>query len=172
MRQALIALAAVLLSSQLQAATVFKCVDAAGKVTFTQNQNCPRSSDLDDVISAHNAAPSGSSAPVQMAQPRGRSITAQAKEPSRGGGVTVVGEKPKCARGGNEQDHRKAVVSGRAAQGMTRVEIESMYGKPDNVTVANGRENYRYYNAQKKQYVSVGFDQGGCANWVYESKDR
>lgn len=55
--------------SQAQADTVFKCVDAAGKVTFTQNQNCPRSSALDDVVSAHNAAPSGSSAPVQMADP-------------------------------------------------------------------------------------------------------
>lgn len=89
MHKALLALAAMLLSSQLQAASVMKCVDAAGKVTFTQNQNCPRDHALDDVVSAHNAAPSGSSAAVQMADP-----AKPRQQKSSGQSFVVVGAPP------------------------------------------------------------------------------
>lgn len=92
MHKALIVLAAVLISSQLQAATVFKCVDAAGKVTFTQNQNCPRTTELNDVVSAHNAVPSGSSAQVQMAAPN-----KQRQQKSSGQSFVVVGTPPAAA---------------------------------------------------------------------------
>lgn len=89
MHKTMIILAAALLSSQLQAASVMKCVDAAGKVTFTQNQNCPRATELNSVVSARNAAPSGSSARVQMADPK-------KPRPQKSGGQSfvVVGAHP------------------------------------------------------------------------------
>lgn len=92
MQKAMIALAAALLSSQLQAASVMKCVDAAGKVTFTQNQNCPSTAELNDVVSARNAAPSGSSTPVQMADPK-----RPRQQKSSGQSFVVVGTPPPAA---------------------------------------------------------------------------
>lgn len=80
--------AAILLSSQAGAATIFKCVDESGKVTFTKNANCPRDTGLEDVVRAHNAAPSGSSAPVRMAAPVANRPAAKNKE------LVVVGEQP------------------------------------------------------------------------------
>jgi hypothetical protein len=83
--------AAVLLGFEAHAASVMKCVDAAGKVTFTQNANCPSNTGLTDVVSAHNAAPSGSSVPVQMADPTKLPPKPQKSE---GQSFTVVGERP------------------------------------------------------------------------------
>lgn len=80
-------LAALLLSSQARAATIFKCVDEAGKVTFTKNANCPRNSGLEDVVRAHNAAPSGSSEPARMAAP----VAARTPRPKKD--LIVIGEK-------------------------------------------------------------------------------
>lgn len=88
MHKTMIVLAAVLLSSKLQAASVFKCVDAAGKVTFTQNQNCPRTAEFDAVVNARNATPSGSSSAVRMGDPARRTTK------SGGQSFTVVGERP------------------------------------------------------------------------------
>ena len=81
------ALAALLLSSQVSAASIFKCVDEAGKVTFTKNANCPRNTGLYEVVRAHNSAPSGSSAAVRMADPsRAPAVSSQSKE------LTIVGQ--------------------------------------------------------------------------------
>lgn len=68
MPKLLLTLAAVLLSSQLQAASISKCVDAAGKVTFTQNRNCPAGTAANGSVTAHNATPS-SGEPVRLADP-------------------------------------------------------------------------------------------------------
>jgi hypothetical protein len=74
------------------AAPIFKCVDAAGKVTFTQNQNCLRSSNLEGVSDHRNVAPSGSGPAVKMADPsRPPAVNRQ------GQAYTVVGEPPAVA---------------------------------------------------------------------------
>jgi hypothetical protein len=74
----------------VSAASISKCVDAAGKVTFTQNQNCPRSHTLADVSSYRNAPPSGSGPAVEMADTTPRPAT-----PKRDGqSFTVVGAPP------------------------------------------------------------------------------
>jgi len=76
-----------LLSVQASAASISKCVDSQGRVTFTQNANCPGGSVADGAVRAHNPTISGSSAPVQMADPnRPRAASPQAKE------LTVVGQ--------------------------------------------------------------------------------
>lgn len=51
----------------VQGETVFKCVDTAGKVTFTQ-QACPEQSNLSDVVSAHNQRPSADGEAAKMAE--------------------------------------------------------------------------------------------------------
>lgn len=68
MARSLIVLAAVLLSSQLHAASISKCVDAAGKVTFTQNRNCPAGTTASGSVNAYNPTP-GSGEPVKLADP-------------------------------------------------------------------------------------------------------
>lgn len=88
MRRVLLPLVLAALAGHAHAASVFKCVDAAGKVTFTQ-QSCPDSHALDDVVSARNDKPSGSGAASRMAPP------APPPTPRSGGQrYTVVGEKP------------------------------------------------------------------------------
>lgn len=170
-------------ASQAQAATVFKCVDAAGKVTFTQQQ-CPEQSALHDVVRANNPTPSGSGQPTEMAPRPGSQREALRREfdqlvddmraPARQSaqGVNVVGGDKPCSTGMSERDERTAVVRKQAVQGMTRQQIESMYGKPDNTTTANGEVNYRYWNDQARTYTSVRFDQNGCSDWVYQSRDK
>lgn len=58
--------ASLLITSGAQAATVAKCVDDAGKVTFSQH-GCPTSSVSADTLKVDNSTPSGSSKPTQMA---------------------------------------------------------------------------------------------------------
>lgn len=80
-------LMAIMICAHTEAASIMKCVDASGNVTFTQNANCPRDSGLADVVSASNAAPSGSSNAVRMANPnRAPSVSSKSKE------LTVVGQ--------------------------------------------------------------------------------
>ncbi|WP_367400459.1 DUF4124 domain-containing protein [Pseudomonas sp. MM227] len=50
----LLALLCAITATAASGQTVFKCVDAAGKITFTANANCPSHHALDDVVSARN----------------------------------------------------------------------------------------------------------------------
>ncbi len=167
----LIAVAAVALSVTAQAAGVNKCVGPDGKVTFTQ-QACPGGGMPTGVVDARNPPPSGSGPAVEMASPEWQTV----ERPAERRATPVVGlgggSRPGCSTGLSEQDERTATVRGQAMQGMTRSQIESIYGKPDSTSTANGRVNYRYWNAHSREYVSVRFDENGCADWVYQSKDN
>lgn len=57
--------AALLVTTTAQAATITKCVDDAGKVTFSQH-GCPRSSSA-DVLTVVNPKPSSDGKVVRMA---------------------------------------------------------------------------------------------------------
>lgn len=170
-------LAAMLLSSQASAATIFKCVDAAGKVTFTKNANCPRDTGLDDVVRAHNPSISGSSAPVQMAQPA-RQVGAapqayQSSQPKRG--VAVVGgstQQAGCNSGLSDRDLRTAKVRGEVVPGMSRKDVESIHGKPAEGTNARGGGVNTYWKDKYVQVTSVAFDSNGCARSSYQSGHR
>lgn len=165
-------LAALLLSSQAGAATIFKCVDEAGKVTFTKNANCPRNSGLEDVVRAHNAAPSGSSAPVQMATPPAPAHTAQRPEqaPSKGP-VVVGGSAPQrgCDTGLSERDLRTAKVRGEVVPGMSRKDVEGMYGPANRDGSARGAGTTTYWNDKYVDVTSVNYDAGGCVRSTYQS---
>lgn len=165
-------LAALLLSSQASAATIFKCVDEAGKVTFTKNANCPRNSSLEDVVRAHNAAPSGSSAPVQMATPSAPAHTAQRPEQAPSEGPVVVGgSAPQrgCDTGLSERDLRTAKVRGEIVPGMSRKDVESMYGPANRDGSARGAGATTYWNDKYVDVTSVNYDAGGCVRSTYQS---
>lgn len=165
-------LATLLLSSQASAATIFKCVDEAGKVTFTKNANCPRNTGLEDVVRAHNAAPSGSSAPVQMATPATPSYTAQLPEQAPRKGATVVGGSALqrgCDTGLSERDLRTAKVRGEIVPGMSRKDVESMYGKANRDGSSRGAGTTTYWNDKYVDVTSVNYDAGGCVRSTYQS---
>lgn len=87
-------------------------------------------------------------------------------------GVTVVGGDKKCSTGLSDRDHRTAVVKKQALKGMTEREIQSILGRPDNTSNANGQVSYRYWDGGNREYARVDFDRNGCATWVYQSKDN
>lgn len=183
MHKALIALAAALLSSQLQAATVFKCVDAAGKVTFTQNQNCPDSHSLDDVVSAHNPTISGSGPASVMATPRAQQQSSGSAavagnataQPSARKGVTVVGGSAAqvgCNTGLSDRDLRTAKVRGEVVSGMSRKDVESIHGQPNSGSNAGGGGTNTYWKDKYVSVTSVSFDSAGCVRSTYQSGHR
>lgn len=175
----LIAVAAVAFVATAQADSVNKCVGADGKVTFTQ-QACPGGGQPDEVVSAHNPSPNGRPpiATPRRDDPRWQEVlpsSPQTAAPPARRGFTVAGDSGQrqgCSTGLSERDERTATVRGEAMQGMNRAQIESIYGKPDTTSTANGRVNYRYWDAYTREYVSVRFDEYGCADWVYHSQDK
>lgn len=165
-------LAALLLSSQAGAATIFKCVDAAGKVTFTRGQNCPDNTGLDDVVRAHNPTISGSSAPVQMAQPRPQAGVTRAPATAPRRGVAVVGgsaPRADCNTGLSDRDLRTAKVRGEIVPGMSRKDVESIHGKPNRDGSARGAGTTTYWNDKYVDVTSVNYDAGGCVRSTYQS---
>lgn len=164
--------AAILLSSQAGAATIFKCVDESGKVTFTKNANCPRDTGLEDVVRAHNAAPSGSSAPVQMATPAPSAYSPQGKQQAPSRGVAVIGgSAPQrgCDTGLSERDLRTAKVRGEVVPGMSRKDVESMYGEVNRNGSARGAGGSTYWNDKYVDMTHVSYDAGGCVRSTYQS---
>ena len=83
-------------------------------------------------------------------------------------GVTVVGGK-KCSTGLSDTDHRTAVVRKQPMKGMTPREIESMFGRPSEVTRTGNETIYRWWKNRNKEYASVTFNSSGCATRVYSS---
>lgn len=174
MRYLAAAAAICLLSGAAQAASVFKCVDGNGKVTFTSNANCPRGNDLTDVVSAHNAAPSGTGPATVMAKPERRQQRYHNSNsaPRQNQGYTVVGgsaDKTPCSTGLSDRDLRTAMVRKEVVPGMTRDQIESMYGKPNRDGAAHGGGTSTYYNDKYVDQTSVSYDSGGCVRSSYQS---
>lgn len=173
MRFAFISAAVLAFSANAQAATVYKCVDASGKVTFTQH-NCPEAAKLNDVVSAHNARPSGSGESAVMATPN-RSAPAYRSSQSASvtsNGVTVVGgsrTKPQCDTGLNDRDLRTAKVRGEVVEGMSRKDVEGMYGKPNRDGHAQGRGASTYRRDRRLEVTHVNYGQGGCVSSSYQS---
>ncbi|WP_395501832.1 hypothetical protein [Ectopseudomonas mendocina] len=73
----------------VSAASVVKCVDAAGKVTFSQHA-CPSPDHDVAVVSVNNQRPSGEGPATRLADP-----SRPAAAPGQGQAYTVVGEREK-----------------------------------------------------------------------------
>lgn len=165
----------VFCAANAQAATVFKCVDAAGKTTFTQ-QNCPENHSLEDVVRARNPTISGSGPAARMARPVDgtSSLPSSISQPSQRATprVNVVGAsapQPGCSTGLNDRDLRAAKVRGEVVTGMTRGEVESIYGSPNRNPSTRGAGRSTYWNDKYLSATSVSYDRNGCVRSTYQS---
>lgn len=136
------------------AATVFRCEDAEGHITFTQ-LGCP-SEDSQTLQKAYNPTP-GNGQPVPLANPTRSSAPRQ-----KSGTAVVVGEQNDgCGNRVTGSARREAMIRKEVRAGMTLADVESMLGKPDKVSSQNGQLRYQYLerNGRSRQ---VSFDEDRC----------
>lgn len=174
MKRFIVAVALLQGAAWAQADTIYKCTDAQGKVTFTK-QSCPDNS-AGAQLSVENRRPSGSGDAALMAAPPLEAATAPvAGNPAVAagdGGVTVVGgseARSACSTGLSERDLRTAMVRKEIVPGMSRPEIESMFGKPSRQPSAQGLGTVTYWNDRYLNYFSIDFDRNGCVSGSYQS---
>jgi len=123
MLKRLLMLSALAIAASVQASPVFKCVDAAGAVTFTQNRNCPQSGAVAEVSDYRNASPSGSGPAVRMAKVAPLAVASK----RTGQAFTVVGAPPIIAAAPAPVAPPPVVVHhGRANQPCIKT-VEQMY---------------------------------------------
>lgn len=144
------------------AASVFRCVDAAGKVTFSQ-RGCPI--DQQQALQrAENPTP-GNGKPVPMATPKkkvaGKSGKAEKQQNERE--LVVVGAQDDgCGNLLDASQRRQATIRREVRDGMSRADIESAFGRPDKVSTQNGQVRYTYEADGNGRSRQVAFDEAGC----------
>ena len=141
-------------------ATVFRCEDLQGHVTFTL-QGCP-TEQAQYLQDAYNPTPgSGKPTPLAKAPKSSRSKT-KAKETSEADGLVVVGEKQDgCGNRVTGSERREAVIKQQIRSGMTRDDVESSLGTPDRISRQNGQTRYHYRDPQGNTR-QISFDEAGC----------
>lgn len=146
---------ALLLSGPALATSIYRCVDENGHLTFTR-QGCPPRQDA-EIRQISNPTP-GSGTAVPMAQPKKPGPGAPRKENS----LTIVGEQDDgCGNRITGSARRNAVINRQSPSGMTRADVESIFGKPDSISSRNGQTQYRYKD-DKGHSRSISFDENGC----------
>jgi hypothetical protein len=138
------------------AASIYRCSDAAGNITFTR-QGCP----IDQTAQAQeatNLTPSSGKA-VPMAKPIARRKTQRERATQS---LIVVGTQDDgCGNSISGSARRDALIKQQVLPGMTRTEIESTFGTPDSVSSRNGQVQYRY-SSDKSRKRTISFDENGC----------
>lgn len=135
------------------AATVFRCEDANGHITFTRH-GCPVEQQQ-QTQSAHNQTPSSGKA-VPLAKP------ARSPQVSGTGQVVVVGQQDDgCGNRITGSARRAAIIKQDIRSGMTRNDVESSLGKPHKISRQNGRQRY-HYRDDSGNTRQVSFDEAGC----------
>ncbi|MBS7663138.1 DUF4124 domain-containing protein [Pseudomonas lalucatii] len=148
--------ATLLCPSPLLAATVFRCEDPGGHITFTL-QGCSEAQDL-QLHRAHNPTP-GSGQPVPLAQTGKTTRTRSQAKPSA---PLVVGEQGDgCGNRVTGSARRTAMIRQQVLAGMTRSDVESALGKPDKISTQNGRTRYHYRDREGSSR-QISFDDAGC----------
>lgn len=136
------------------AATVFRCEDPQGNLTFTSH-GCP-TDHRQQRENPRNLTPS-SGAPIPMATPKPRHEPSQAP-------ATVVGERQDgCGNRVTGRQRRSAIIKKQILAGMTQTDVESALGSPNRVARSNGRVTYYYQDLQGNK-SKVSFDQAGCVS--------
>lgn len=161
MKRSIFIFACLALSAGAEAASFFKCVDASGRVTFTDS-NCPDNHELDGVVTAHNPRISGSGADVKMAEPSAKGSPRQVvlqNDTRQRTARAVQG----CSTPLSAQDLRTAKVRGEIVPGMSREEIASIYGKPTEKG-AQGSGTSTYWRKGYREVVRVSYDRNGCVS--------
>lgn len=148
----------VLISQTSAAATVFRCTDATGRITYTQ-QGCPSDTNIQKQ-QAYNPTP-GSGKAVRMASTNPTRNPHKASPPSTHQ-LTIVAERHDgCGNRISGGERRDAIIKQRILSGMTRSDVESALGRPNSVVSINGRTRYRYEKSEGRGRT-VTFDENGC----------
>ena len=143
----------------LNAASVFRCSDAEGNVSFNQH-GCPPDSQVEyqrtRTLNLLNSEP----IPEENGS---RYFPSQNWEsPERSTEIVVVGERAEvCGNLISPQERRKAIIRKQVRKGMTRADVESALGKPDRISGTNGQVRY-HYKAKQGAGQQVAFDEDGC----------
>lgn len=136
-------------------ATVQRCEDPNGQITFT-TLGC---ADTDSMQSyeAYNAPP-GSGVPLLPETHRSSpSIQGTAKKE-----LVVVGQHDDgCGNRVSSEQRRRAIINQRTLAGMSMRDVESALGKPDRIVNRNGETRYSY-TEKKGRSNQVVFDENGC----------
>ncbi|WP_407296668.1 outer membrane protein assembly factor BamE domain-containing protein [Stutzerimonas zhaodongensis] len=148
--------ALILSTTPTLATTIYRCSDAEGNLTFTQ-QGCA----IDQTARTQNAKnpTPGSGKAVPLANP------ATPRKPRNNETVrtlTVVGAPDDgCGNRITGSARRDALIKQQVRSGMTRKDIESTFGTPDTVTSRDGQVRYRY-NGKQGRTRTINFDENGC----------
>jgi hypothetical protein len=141
----------------IQAATVLRCEDAKGHVTYTLH-GCPTDANQ-DLQEAYNPTP-GQGKAVPLAKTK--KTRNQAKGKKKEEQLVVVGTKQDgCGNKLTSSERRRAVIRQQIRGGMTQRDVESTLGKPDKVTSNDGQTRYHYAD-EKGNKRQVTFDEYGC----------
>ncbi|KTT35657.1 DUF4124 domain-containing protein [Pseudomonas rhizoryzae] len=138
-----------------QAATVYRCEDASGHLTFSAT-GCALDSES-SLQAAENARPGGAK-PTVMAKPKAGAHRATPREP------TVVGSKADgCGDLLTASERRQAIIRGQVKAGMNRADVENALGQPRRISQLDTVTRY-HYDARNRQERArlVTFDENGC----------
>ncbi len=144
----------LLLANPAFSASVFRCVDEQGHVTFSQ-QGCPAEQSQQRQRASNPTPSSGKAVPMASA-------TASRATRKRSDELAIVAEKDDgCGNKVTGSDRRSAIIGRNIRSGMTRSDVESALGKPESITSSNGRDRLRFRDSSG-QVRTVSFDEHGC----------
>ncbi|SEJ42390.1 DUF4124 domain-containing protein [Pseudomonas sp. NFR16] len=137
--------------SMSMAATVNRCQDATGNITFT-SASCPPGHTL-ELQEAH--------APLTGTVPTAPETTFGTKpRPQRE--LVIVGTRDDgCGNVLSADQRRKAIINQQTPPGMTKRDVESLLGKPDKIIGRNAELRY-VYEEKKGRSRHITFDESGC----------
>ncbi len=145
-------------SFSLEAASVFRCEDNQGQVTFTL-QGCS-AGQTQEVRHVDNPPP-GNGRPVAMAK-SGKAASRTKANDDPASSVTVIAEQQDgCGNRVTGSQRRTAIIRKQVQAGMTREDVESALGKPDQESSRNGETLYAYKD-ERGSDRQIRFDQNGC----------
>lgn len=145
-------------TTHAQAATVQRCEDAQGHVTYTLH-GCPENASL-DLQEAYNPTPGkGKAVPLAKAQKTRAKSKTNKKDETK---LVVVGTKQDgCGNQLSSSDRRRAVIRKQVRSGMSQSDVKSTLGEPDRITSNDGQTRY-HYDDEKGNKRQVNFDESGC----------
>lgn len=139
----------LLLPTLPQAASLQQCIDDNGHITFTQ-MGCPPGQQ-----SQHrqvNNPPPGS----VVTQPSGRTNLSSPQ-------LVIVGSQDDgCGNRLDSRERRRAIVRQQILPGMSQADVERALGKPDSVSVRNGKTQMIYEDKGNSKKARISLDNNGC----------
>jgi hypothetical protein len=150
--------ASLLCSTHIQAATVLRCEDDKGHVTYTLH-GCPDDASQ-ELQEAHNPTP-GKGKAVPLAKTKKSRAKAKGKKKDEEQLVVVGAKQDGCGNKLTSSERRRAVIRQQVRGGMTQRDVENAFGEPDKVTSSDGQTRYHYADDEGNRR-QVTFDESGC----------